>query len=110
MLTISLSFPSGDFAAQSLGVVDPASEALSPQDADLDLNHVEPACVLGGVVELDPPQDPPGFGGRERLIQGAGRVGRQVILHNPNGLGIGIMDVDEVTRCVWHSLLPLAAQ
>jgi hypothetical protein len=33
------------------------------------------AC-LGGVVELGPSQDPPGFGGRERLIQGAGRVGR----------------------------------
>jgi hypothetical protein len=55
--SISLPFPSGDFATQSLGVVDPASEALAAQDADLDLNHVEPACVLWGVVELDPPQD-----------------------------------------------------
>jgi hypothetical protein len=71
-----LPFPSGDFATQSLGVVDPASEALAAQDADLDLNHVEPACVLWGVVELDPPQDSSGFGGRERLIQGAGGVGR----------------------------------
>ena len=71
--SISLLF---HFAAQSLGIVDPASEALSPQGADLDLNHVDPACVLGCVVELDPPQDLPGFGGRERLIQGAGGDGR----------------------------------
>jgi hypothetical protein len=32
--------------------------------------------VLGGVVELEPSQNPPGFGGWERLIQGAGGVGR----------------------------------
>src|ERR1700722_1099609 len=60
--SISLSFPSGDFAAQSRGLVDPASEALSPQDADLDLNHVK--RVLGGVAELDPPQDPHWLGFR----------------------------------------------
>jgi hypothetical protein len=71
-----LSFPGGDFAAQSLGVVDPAIQALAPQDADFDLDHVEPACVLWGVVELKPSQNPPGFGGRERLIEGAGGVGR----------------------------------
>ena len=71
-----LSLPGGDFAAQSFGVVDPAIQALAAQDADLDLDHVEPTCVLWGVVELEPSQDPPGFGGRERLIQGAGGVGR----------------------------------
>jgi hypothetical protein len=39
---------------QSLGVVDPASEALSPQDADFDLNHVEPACVLAPRIRGEP--------------------------------------------------------
>jgi hypothetical protein len=59
-----------------LGFVDPAIQALASQDADFDLDHVEPTCVLWGVVELEPSQDPPGFGGRERLIEGAGGVGR----------------------------------
>ena len=64
-----MSFPGGDFAAQSLGVIDPAIQALASQDADFDLDHVEPTCVLWGVVELEPSQDPPGFGRRECLIQ-----------------------------------------
>lgn len=64
-----MSFPSGDFAAQSLGIVDPAIQALASQDADFDLDHVEPTCVLWRVVELKPSQNPPGFGGRERLIE-----------------------------------------
>ena len=51
-------------------------QALTAQDADLDFDHVEPACVLGGVVELEPSQDLASFGRRERLIQGAGLMGR----------------------------------
>ena len=43
-------------------------QALTAQDADLDLDHVEPVCVLGGVAELEPSQDPAGLDGRERLI------------------------------------------
>jgi hypothetical protein len=61
---------------QSHGIVDPATQALVPQDADLDLNHLEPACVLGGAVDLEPSQNPPGFGGQECLIRGAAGVGR----------------------------------
>jgi hypothetical protein len=57
-------------------VVDPAIQALASQDADFDLDHVKPTCVLWGVVELEPSQNPPGFGGRERQIEGAGGVGR----------------------------------
>lgn len=49
-------FPGSDLAAQSLGVVDPAIQALAPQDADLDFDHVEPAGVLGSVVELESSQ------------------------------------------------------
>ena len=66
-----------------------AIQALTAQDADLDFDHVEPACVLGSVVEFEPSQDPPGFGGRERLIQGSGVVGRSIILDDPDDLGIG---------------------
>src|ERR1700720_4988075 len=86
---ISRSLPSGDFTAEALWVVDSAIEALAAQHADLDLDHVEPTGVLGGVVELQAAQNAPGFCGRKRLVEGAARVGRQVILHNANVLGIG---------------------
>ena len=56
--------------------------------------------MLGGVVELQAAQNSPGFGGRECLIEGAGRVGRQVVLHDPNARGIGIMDIDEFAHAL----------
>jgi hypothetical protein len=44
---ISLTLPSGDFTAEPFCVVDSAIEALAAQHADLDLDHIEPAGVLG---------------------------------------------------------------
>src|SRR4029450_3971578 len=52
--------------------IDASVEALAAQHSDLDFDHVEPTCVLGGVVELQPSQNAPGFGGRKCLVQGAG--------------------------------------
>ena len=89
-----------DFAKEALWVVDATIEALAAQDADLDLNHVEPTGVLGGVVELEAAQDTPGLGGRERLIEGTGRVGRQVVLHDPDARGVGIMNIDEFAHAL----------
>ena len=85
---------------EALRIVDSAVQALAAQHADLDLDHVEPAGVLGGVVELQAAQNAPGFGGRKGLIEGTGRVGRQVILHNPDALGIGIVDIDEFAHAL----------
>ena len=93
-----MSFPGVDFAAEPVWVVDSAVEALAAQHADLDLDHVEPTGMLGGVVELEAAQNSPGFGGRECLIEGAGRVCRQVVLHDPDAGGIGIMDIDELAQ------------
>jgi hypothetical protein len=49
----------------ALGVVDSAIEAPAAQDADFDLDHVQPAGVLEGVMELQATQNAPGFGGRK---------------------------------------------
>ena len=67
--------PCGNFADEALGVVDSAIQALAGEHADLDLDHVEPTGMLGGVVELQSAQNSPGFGGREGLIEGAYGVG-----------------------------------
>src|SRR5437764_8942245 len=79
---IALSFPGVDFFDEQFWVVDSAVQALAAQNADLDLNHVEPAGVLGGVVEFEALQNAPGFGGRKGLVEGASRVSGQVVLHN----------------------------
>ena len=92
--------PCGDFADEAVGVVDSAIQALATEHTDLNLNHVEPAGMLGGVVELQAAQNSPGFGGRECLIEGTGRVGRQVVLHDSNARGIGIMDIDEFAHAL----------
>jgi hypothetical protein len=63
------------------------------------------ACVLWGVVELDPPQDPSGFGGREGLIQGAhdgplgiGRLGIEIkhVLHPGDVFAIDMRNAPHV--------------
>ena len=75
-------------------------QALTAEQADLDLDHVEPTGMLWGVVELEATQNSPGFGGRECLVEGAGRVGQQVVLHDPDARGTGIMDIDEFRHAV----------
>jgi hypothetical protein len=97
---IALSLPCGDFAAEPFWVIDSAIQALAAQDADLDLDHVEPTGMLGSVVELQTAQDSPGLGRREGLVEGAGRVGRQVVLHHPDAVSIGIMDIDEFAHAL----------
>ena len=76
--------------------LDPPIQALASEHADLDLDHVEPAGMLGDEVELEPAQDASGLLGREGLVQGAGRMGRQIVEHDPDALGLGIMDLGEV--------------
>jgi hypothetical protein len=52
-------------------------------------------------VELDAAQNSAGFSGRECLIERAGRVGRQIVLHDPDAGRIGVMDIDEFAHALW---------
>ena len=65
-----MSFPGVDLAAEPVWVAespvwvaDSAVQALAAEHADLDLGHVEPTGMLGGVVELQAAQNPPGSAG-----------------------------------------------
>jgi hypothetical protein len=97
---VALSLPCADFGDEAVGVVDPAIQALAAQDPNLDFDHVQPAGVLGGVVKLQAPQDAASFGGREGLVDVAGRVDRQIILHDADALGIRIVDIDEFVHAL----------
>jgi hypothetical protein len=68
---VSLSLPGGDFALEFVCIIDSTVEALAAQHADLNFHHVQPAGVLGGVVELEAAQDASGFSRRESVIEGA---------------------------------------
>ena len=76
---VALGLISADVPLQGFFVGVTSLEAGSGQHAELDLRHVQPATVLGGVVELQALGDPPGFGGREGLIEGRSAMSVQVV-------------------------------
>jgi hypothetical protein len=61
---------------------------------------LQPAAVLRGVVQLQLVGQPLGLGRRERRIQRRRRVGVEVVLHQHDPLGVGIVDVDQVLDAV----------
>ena len=76
----------------------PAVQALAAQHADLDLHHVEPAGVLGGVVEFDALQNAMRFGRRERIVQCSRGVRREIVQNNADKLRLRIVRVDEIAH------------
>jgi hypothetical protein len=70
------------------------------EDADLDLDHVEPTGVFRGVVELEAAQDAAGLGGGKGLVESAGGMDRQIVLHDTDAGGLGVMDIDEFAHAV----------
>ena len=57
------------------------------------------AC-FGGVVELEATQDAAGLGGRKGLIEAAEGMDRQVVLHDTDAGGLGVMDIDDFAHAV----------
>jgi len=55
--------------SESLFIDDATTQDPSPQVAELDLYHVEPTAVFGGVVKLQTPGDAPSSSGREGLVE-----------------------------------------
>ncbi len=49
---VALVLPRLDFRDEALALADAAAQALAAQNADLDLDHVQPTGVLGRVMEL----------------------------------------------------------
>ena len=81
---IALALPGGDLAGEVFFGGDALIEALAAQDADLDLDHGEPACVLWGVVELQAAAHTPGFGRVEGAVEGGRAVGGEIVEHDPD--------------------------
>src|SRR5882672_10223990 len=67
-VAIAAALPVRDLRDERGFVGDATVEALPDHHPDLDLDHVEPARVLGREMELDAAQDASGFCRREALV------------------------------------------
>ena len=89
---------------------------LEPQDflllvshGQLQLGHVQPARVLGGVVELELRREPPRLGRCEGLVQGGRGVRAQVVEHHPDHRRVRVAGVGQVPHGVRESaFVPVA--
>src|SRR5262245_17867724 len=74
LAAVTLLHPRRYLVTQVLGRSDPPLQALTGQNTQLDLRHVQPTPVHRRVVDLQPPRQLPRLLGRERLVQSGGRV------------------------------------
>ena len=61
---VALGFPSRNFSPYRITVWEPTIQTLTCQYGELDLSHVEPTAMLGGVMKLELADDAAGFGRR----------------------------------------------
>jgi hypothetical protein len=74
-------------------VIDTAIKALSFEDADLDLGHVQPTPALGRVVELEAIKIRPSLIWREELVERSRFVRVELVHHNPDAVRIRVVNV-----------------
>ena len=67
--------PGPDLGLKAVATCDAAVKTLAAQDADLDVDLIEPIGVPARVVELQTWQNPARLGGWEGPTEGGGRVG-----------------------------------
>jgi len=72
-------FPGADLRYEMLVAGDAPIEALAAQHTDFDFDHVQPAGVLGDIMELEPAQHPPCFTRGKGVVERARRVRRQIV-------------------------------
>ena len=95
----SIDFPSeGHFAGE------PLLQAGAGQDTELDFGHVQPTAVLGRVVKLQPPGNPPGLRRRESFVQGRRTMSVKVVHDHPHHRGLRVRFVHQPTHLMGEVL------
>src|SRR6266404_455261 len=92
--SVAAFLPGTDLATDRSQVRHASIQALSREDADLDLGHVQPAGVRGRVVKLDTAQQAPCSLDTEHFLKAAAKVGIEVVHHQMYPAG-GTVDVFE---------------
>src|SRR5690606_28108877 len=78
------SLPGLALAGERVGAPEAPAQTLALQCTELDLGHVEPARMLGRVVELQLLREAPCFVWAERLVERGRAVGAEVVQHQPD--------------------------
>ena len=89
-LVVARLLPSINLGSQQVAVGDSPVQALTTQDADLDLRHVQPTRVLGCVVELHATQEPCGRAPAQHIVEALSEVSVQVVQHQMNTACLGV--------------------
>ena len=66
---VAVGLPGNDFAAHRLGRRDATMQALAVERAQFDFRDVQPAAVLGCVMDFEALGETPGFGWRECFVE-----------------------------------------
>lgn len=93
-LGVSGLFLGAELIDKQLFCWDSSVETLTIHDADFDFRHVQPGRVLGGIVKLDAFQDARRLFLAESFDERPAKVRVQIIHHDMNTQGIGIMNVN----------------
>ena len=87
---VSSLLPSIDLAAQELPAVYAPVQALTAEDTDLDLRHIQPTGVLGRVAGLDSAQELCGCARPQHIVEALPEVGAHVVQHQVNSARLGV--------------------
>ena len=97
LLGIAGLLPGIDFGLQKFSAGDASVQTLPTEDANLDLSHIQPTCVLGRVVELDTAQEFLGSAYPQYVVEALSEVGVQVIEHQVNSTCLGVYASEQPT-------------
>src|SRR3990172_6727534 len=93
---IALALPAMDFASRGHPVHQSSPKALTIQDADFDLRHVQPTRMLGRVVKLHASQQPASGRRTEYFLEAGAEMGVEVVQNQVNLSGGGVAALKEV--------------
>ena len=88
--------PGGEFGVEGVEVGDAAIEALAGQGGELDLGDVEPNPCRGVWWISSRCASTKALAGWNALVEGADGVGVEVVHHQHDGLGVGVLVGEQV--------------
>ena len=95
---VSLFFPSGDLLRQERLAFKASVQALTREDTQLRLRHVQPTAVFGRVVALKPRRQGEGGRGIECFIQAGDALRVEVVHHQHQDGGFRVDEQQQVTH------------
>src|SRR5450830_462361 len=94
-LGVSALLPSGYLGAERGPIGQALAKALTLQDTNFDLRHVEPACVLGRVVEFNASQQGSCLPDPEHVLEALAEMGIEVVQDEMDAVSAAVDPFEE---------------